>query len=83
MEQGPFPRVTKSDDCGISKELHFSWKPVLKREFSHYFLVRCHKRQVNFRASNEHLMRHERLASFLCANKLQRWLMFGQWDGKK
>ena len=60
---GPFPRVTKSDDCGICKESHFSWKPVLKRECSHYFHVRCHKRQVDFRANDEHLMRHERLPS--------------------
>ena len=61
--RGPFPRVTKSDICGICKESRFSWKLVLKRECSHYFHVRCHKRQVDFRANNEHLMRHERLLS--------------------
>ena len=59
--RGPFPRVTNSDDCGIWHKSHFSRKPVLKRECSNYLLVRCHKRQIDFRAKNEHLMQHERL----------------------
>lgn len=34
---------------------------MLKRECSHYFQVRFPKRQIDFLANNEHLMRHERL----------------------
>ena len=63
--RGPFPRVTKSDECGICKETHFSKNPVLKRECSHYFHVSCHKGYVEDRASNQHLMAHEKLP--LCA----------------
>ena len=29
--RGSFPRVTKSDECGICKETHFSENPVLLR----------------------------------------------------
>ena len=61
--RGTFPRVNKSEDCGICHETHFSWKPVLKRERSHYFHVRFHRRQIDFRANNEHLTRHERFTA--------------------
>ena len=61
--RGPFPRVTMSEDYGIRKESQFSCKPVFKRECSHYFHVRCQKRQVYYRDNKEHLLRHERLPS--------------------
>ena len=39
LSRGTFLRVTKSNDCRICHETHFSWKPVLKRECSHYLHV--------------------------------------------
>ena len=60
---GPFPRLKKSDDCGICKVSRFSCNSVLKHELSHYFHVGFQKRQVDFRANNEHLVLHERLPS--------------------
>ena len=64
MVKGSFPRVTKSDECGICKETHFSKNLVLKREFSHYFHVSFHKGCVEDRASNQHLIAHEILPLF-------------------